>query len=103
MPSDEQLREQFDDFLSSWFDEHDRAMLNPKELARAKAAFEAGHRSRDAEVQALREVLTEIEAYDWPEFDEDKPAVSAWEAVKALLRIQRIAAAALAGEGGDEQ
>src|SRR5690625_3420283 len=55
MPTDEQLREQFEVFLATWFDVYDRAMLAPKELSSLKAAFEAGHLSRDAEVQALRE------------------------------------------------
>ena len=61
MPSDEQLREQFEVFLATWFDEYDRALLAPKGLSRLKAAFEAGYLSRDAEVQALREALELLE------------------------------------------
>ena|SRR5690625_1266895 len=60
MPTDEQLREQFEVFLATWFDVYDRAMLAPKELSSLKAAFEAGHLSRDAEVQALKHALTEL-------------------------------------------
>src|SRR5690625_2737482 len=58
MPIDEQLREQFEVFLATWFDEYDRALLTPKRLSRRKAAFEAGYAARDAEVQALRELVS---------------------------------------------
>src|SRR5690625_3478852 len=101
MRNEERVREQFEDFLSSWFDEHDRALLAPKGLAQLKAAFEAGYLARDAEVQALRRGLDLIRRLH-DSLEQDVEAVLR-EAVDIANCAIEDADAALAGEGGDEQ
>src|SRR5690625_4938387 len=104
--TDEQLREQFEEVRGKGYpdyvnehlfqrDEFDNYVLS--DINSQWHGWRMAYRSRDAEVQALREALRKIA---WLDTGENS---SHSDALDALTKIEIIAFAALRGEGGDEQ